>query len=117
MGFEDSPSAAALLGMAGFVLVTADVVDGELHQVVETTASVVGCPACGTRATSKGRRYVKVRDMAVAGRATAVIWAKRLWRCGDSTTRWLRHSRLARHPDCDTKSWSEQAGAISSRAR
>lgn len=102
MGFEDSPSATALLGMAGFVLVTVAMVDGELHQVVETTASVVGCPACGTRATSKGRRYTKVRDMACAGRATVVIWAKRLWRCDD--------------PDCDNKSWSEQAGAIAPRA-
>ncbi len=102
MGFEDSPSAAALLGMDGFVLVAAGVIDGELHQVVETTASVVGCPACGTRAMSKGRREVKVRDMASAERPVVVVWRKRLWRCED--------------PDCDNKSWSEQAGAIAPRA-
>ncbi len=102
MGFEDRPSATALLGMDGFVLVAAGVIDGELHQVVETTASVVGCSACGTRATSRGRREVKVRDMASADRAVVVVWRKRLWRCED--------------PDCDTKTWSEQVEAIAPRA-
>ncbi len=60
MGFEVSESAVALVGMHGFRLLAAVEVDGELHQLVETTATVVGCPVCGTRAASKGRRKVRV---------------------------------------------------------
>ena len=63
MGFETSDSAVALVGMDGFALLAAAVIDGELHQLVETTATVVGCLACGTRALSKGRRRVPVRDL------------------------------------------------------
>ena len=38
MGFEASESAVALVGMDGFRLLAAAEVDGELHQLVETTA-------------------------------------------------------------------------------
>ena len=102
MGFEASESAVALVGMDGFRLLAAAVVDGELHQLMETTASVVGCPACGTRAASKGRRKVRVRDLPAGGRRVVVVWWKRLWRCPD--------------PDCDIVSWTEQADAIAPRA-
>ncbi len=63
MGFESSESAVALVGMDGFRLLAATEIDGELHQLVETTADVVGCGRCGTRAASKGRRKVAVRDL------------------------------------------------------
>jgi transposase len=88
--------------MAGFRLLVAGEIDGELHQLVETTASVVGCPACGTRALSKGRRKVRVRDLPAGGRRVVVVWWKRIWRCPD--------------PDCDIASWSEQSEAIAPRA-
>jgi hypothetical protein len=61
--FEGSESAAALIGMAGFVLVGAVEVDGEPWQLVETTGRRAWCRACGCRAVSKGRRTVKVRDL------------------------------------------------------
>ena len=77
-------------------------VDGELHQLVETEASVVGCFGCGTRALSKGRRRTKVRDLSCGGRPVVVVWDKRLWRCGDA--------------DCDVKTWSETSPLIASRA-
>lgn len=102
MGFEASESAVALVGMDGFGLLAAAVVDGELHQLVETTAKVVGCRACGTRAVSKGRRRVRVRDLPAGGRRVVVVWLKRLWRCPD--------------PDCDVASWTEQAPVIAPRA-
>ena len=54
MGFESSESAVAVLGMEGFVLLAALEVDGELHQLIESKASVVGCSGCGARAVSKG---------------------------------------------------------------
>ena len=92
MGFERSDSAVALLGMEGFVLLAAAEVDGELHQLVETQAAVVGCRGCGTRAVSKGRRRTKVRDLSSGGRPVVVVWAKRIWRCPDA--------------DCDVKTWS-----------
>jgi hypothetical protein len=41
--FEASESAVALVGMPGFRLLAAVEIDGELHQLVETTATVVGC--------------------------------------------------------------------------
>ena len=102
MGFESSESAVALVGMAGFRLLVAARIDGELHQLVETTASVVGCPACGTRVVSKGRGKVRVRDLPAGGRRVVVVWWKRIWRCPD--------------PDCDVASWSEQTEAIAPRA-
>jgi hypothetical protein len=61
--------------MKGFVLVAAGVIDGELHQVVETTASVVGCSACGIRAKSRGCR--EVSDMASADRPVVMASAGR----------------------------------------
>ena len=102
MGFDDSQSVVALVGMDGFRLLAAAEIDGELHQLVETTSTVVGCPGCGTRAASKGRREVRVRDLSAGGRPVVVVWRKRIWRCPD--------------PDCGVASWSEQADAIAPRA-
>jgi transposase len=102
VGFERSDSAVAVLGLEGFVLLAAVEVDGELHQLVETSATVVGCPGCGIRALSKGRRRTKVCDLSCGGRPVVVVWSKRLWRCGDA--------------DCDVKTWSETSALIEARA-
>jgi transposase len=102
VGFERSESAVAVLGLDGFVLLAAVEVDGELHQLVETVTNVVGCPGCGSRALSKGRRRTKVRDLSCGGRPVVVVWNKRLWRCGDI--------------DCDVKTWSEASPLIAARA-
>jgi hypothetical protein len=64
VGFETSESAIALVGMDGFRLLAAAVVDGELHQLVEPTSSVFGCPGCGIRAASKVRPGVRPRKHA-----------------------------------------------------
>ncbi|MCA1702344.1 MAG: transposase family protein [Actinobacteria bacterium] len=103
MGFEPSESAVAVLGLEGFVLLAALEVNGELHQVVETEAGIVGCPGRGTRALSKGRRRTKVRDLSCGGRPVVVVWSKRLWRCGDA--------------DCDVKNWCEISPLIAARGR
>ncbi|MDQ6783156.1 MAG: ISL3 family transposase [Actinomycetota bacterium] len=102
MGFESSESAVAVVGLEGFVLLAAVETGGELHQLVETKASKVGCPGCGTRALSKGRRRTRIRDLSCGGRPVVVVWAKRLWRCGDA--------------DCDVKGWSETSPLIAPRA-
>ena len=77
VGFGTSDSAVALVGMDGFRLLAPAEVDGELHQLVETTADVAGCWACGVRAVSKGRRHVRVRDLPAGGRGVVVVWWKR----------------------------------------
>ena len=97
-----SEGATALLGMDGFVVGAQVETDGELWLMVETTADVVGCETCGTRAVGHGRREVKVRDLPIADRRVVLVWRKRLWRCGDG--------------DCEVKTWSEDTDAIAPRA-
>jgi hypothetical protein len=70
---EHTESAVALISLNGFGLMVAVEVDGELHQLVETTAEVVGCPGGGTRALSKGRRDARVRDLPAGGRPVVVV--------------------------------------------
>ncbi len=97
-----SEGATALLGMDGFVVGAQADVDDELWLMVETTADVVGCDGCGTRAVGHGRRGVKVRDLPIGDRRVVLVWRKRLWRCPD--------------PDCAVKTWSEETDAIAARA-
>jgi transposase len=92
----------AVLGLAGFVLLDAVELDGELHMTVETTASRAACPECGVFARSKGRKTVQVRDMPAGGRPVRLWWRKRRWFCPDA--------------DCENKTWTEQTGAVRSRA-
>jgi len=99
---DGSASAAALLGLEGFVVLAAAVIDGELHQLVETTATVVGCAGCGTVASPHDRREVRVRDLPSGGRPVVLVWSKRVWRCEDR--------------DCPTRTWSEQHPEIGVRA-
>ncbi len=99
---EGSDAAAVLVGMPEFVVRAAVEEDGEVWVLVETPSAVTGCPGCGTRAQSKGRRRTKVRDLEAGGRPVVLVWAKRRWRCPD--------------PDCDVRTWSEQASSIAARA-
>ena len=102
MGFESTDSAVALVGIHGLRLLAAVELGGELHQLVETTADVVGCRACGVQARSKGRREVRIRDLPAGGRRVVVVWRKRIWRCAD--------------PDCEVATWTERNDAIAPRA-
>ena len=102
MEIDGSASAVALLGLDGFVLVAAAVVGGELHQLIETTAAVVGCSTCGAAARPHDRREVRVRDLPSGGRPVVLVWSKRVWRCWDR--------------DCPRGTWTETNPAIRSRA-
>lgn len=93
---------AVVLGLEGFGLVAVDEHDGELELAVETSNDVVGCPGCGAVAAAHGRRAVRVRDLPVSGRATTLIWIKRLWRC--------------RHRQCEVSTWSETSPEVPPRA-
>jgi len=77
---DGNASGASRLGLDGFVVVTAAKVDGELHQLMETTAARVGCPSCGVVAVGHGHRRASVRDLPAGGRPVALCWAKRVWR-------------------------------------
>lgn len=92
----------ALLGLAGFRLLAAGDIGGELELLVETTAQWAGCPQCGLVARAKDRRPVWVRDLPIAGRPVVVCWYKRVWCCPQ--------------PACPTRSWTETHEAIAARA-
>ena len=102
MEIDGSASAAALLGLDGFVVLAAAVVDGELQQLIETTASVVGCSTCGTAASAHDRREVRVRDLPSGGRPVVLVWSKRGWRSEDR--------------DCPVRTWTETSPLITARA-
>jgi len=86
---------ALWFGAAGFEVL--EVVDDgtELAIEVETSQQLVGCPACGTRAVPKDRRWVTLRDVPAGRRMVRVRWRKRVWRCPE--------------PDCEVNTWTEQA--------
>ncbi len=98
---EDRSTAAAMLALDGFRLLGADVAEGEVYQLVETTADGARCAACGFEATAHGRRTVKVRDLPVAGRPGVLCWRKRIRRCGE--------------PTCDVVTWTERSEEIRPR--
>jgi transposase len=102
VGQHSSASGSALLGLDGFQLVSAELVDGEWQLAVQTTATVIGCAGCGVPAKPHGRRTVWVRDLPIGGRPVVLAWRKRLWRCHE--------------PACGVWTWTERAPAIGPRA-
>ncbi len=84
---------ATMLGLPGFEVLAAGECGGELEVLVQTTETLVGCPACGVVATPHGRRDHLVRDIPSAGRPVLLVWRKRLWRCEE--------------PRCGKRTWSE----------
>jgi transposase len=77
-------------------------VDDEWRLAVQTTATTVGCTACGSQARLHARRTVRVRDLPIGGRPVVLCWRKRIWRCGE--------------PACAVRTWTEQRAAIRPRA-
>jgi transposase len=93
---------AGLFGLDGFIVLAAAEVSGELELLVETTADLVPCPACGAVARPKDRRPSWVRDLPMTGRPVVLCWWKRVWCCP--------------HRLCEQKSWTERHPAIAPRA-
>jgi transposase len=102
VGQHSSASASRLLGLDGFEVTAAEVIDDEWRLAVQTTATVVGCLGCGVGAQAHGRRTVKVRDLPAGGRPVVLLWRKRSWRC--------------REPACGVRTWTERTAAIRPRA-
>jgi transposase len=93
---------AALFGLAGFEVLAAADVGGELELLVQTTLDLVGCPDCGAVARAKDRRPTWVRDLPLGGRPVVICWVKRIWSCPQSL--------------CTRRTWTEQHAAIAPRA-
>jgi transposase len=87
--------AEALLGLPGFRVLEVHENADELVVRVETTATLVGCGRCGTRAEAHDRVEVAVRDLACFGRPARLVWWKRRWRCREAL--------------CDAKTWTERS--------
>lgn len=99
---EGSQSATAFVGIPALVVGAQLFVDGEWLLYVETTADVVGCPSCGTRAVGHGRTRTQVRDLPICGAPTVLVLARRRWRCPE--------------PACGVSTWSEIIEGIAPRA-
>jgi transposase len=102
VGQYGSASGSILLGLDGFEVTAAEVTDDEWRLAVQTTATPVGCAACGTQARPHARRTVRVRDLPMGGRPVVLAWRKRIWRCVE--------------PACEVRTWTEQRVAIRPRA-
>lgn len=88
-GIPGSESAAALVGLDGFVLLAAVEIDGELWQLVDTMAERAWCRRRCSLAVSKDRRTVKTPGSPRGGRPAVLAWWKRVRRCpaGEGETR------------------------------
>jgi hypothetical protein len=102
VGQHGSASGSILLGLDGFEVTAAVIIDDEWRLAVQTTATTVGCVACGTQARLHARRTVGVRDFPIGGRPVVLAWRKRVWRCVE--------------PACAVRTWTEQRVAIRPRA-
>jgi transposase len=102
VGQHRSASGSILLGLDGFEVTAAEVTDDEWRLAVQTTATPVGCAACGIQARLHARRTVRVRDLPMGGRPVVLCWRKRIWRCVE--------------PACEVRTWTEQRVAIRPRA-
>jgi transposase len=102
VGQHGSASGSILLGLDGFEVTAAEVIDDEWRLAVQTTATPVGCAACGTQARLHARRTVQVRDLPIGGRPVVLAWRKRVWRCIE--------------PACAVRTWTERTVAVRPRA-
>jgi hypothetical protein len=71
-----SDGATALLGMPWFVAGAQLELDGEIWLLVETTAETGGLPWVRGESGGHGRRWLRVRDLPMAGRRVVLVWAK-----------------------------------------
>ncbi len=99
---DGSGLADALLGLEGFRVLAVQDEDAEVVVTVETTADVVGCQRCGTRAEAHDRMPIDIRDLACFGRPARLRWIKRRWRCIDA--------------DCEARTWTERSEHVSAQA-
>jgi transposase len=81
VGQHGSASGSILLGLDGFEVTAAEVVDDEWRLGVQSTATTVGCVACGSQARLHARRTVRVRDLPIGGRPVVLTCRARAEAC------------------------------------
>lgn len=92
------------LGLEGFTVLETIESDEQVEVLVELKAGVGVCPGCGCVSTYVHERTdVRVRDIAVHGKPTYLIWRKRRLRCESS--------------ECERATFSEEHPEIPRRAR
>lgn len=92
------------LGLEGFTVLDTIEDDEQVEVLVELKAGAGACPDCGCVSTHVHERTdVRVRDIAVHGKPTRLIWRKRRFRCESS--------------ECDRATFSEDHPEIPPRAR
>jgi zinc-finger of transposase IS204/IS1001/IS1096/IS1165 len=74
VGQYGSASGSILLGLDGFEVTAAEVINEEWRLTIQTTATTVGCAACGSQARLHARRMVRVRDLPIGGRPVVLAW-------------------------------------------
>ena len=74
-----------LVGLDGYHVVgVARVADGLVVRV-ESAPGPVGCPDCGVRAVSRGRREHRLVDIPAFGTPVRLVWVKRTWACAEAS--------------------------------
>jgi transposase len=82
-----------LVGLEGVEVLDVAREGGRLVVTIESSDRLVGCWACGTRASIKDRDRVELADLPAFGSPVTLVWLKRRWRCGDA--------------DCAAGTWTE----------
>ena len=90
-----SRCAETIVDLPGFVVLAAGEYGGELELLIETAPAEVHCGQCGGPAQAHDRREHLLRDVPAGGRATVLVWWKRIWRCPA--------------PKCPVRTWTERS--------
>lgn len=89
-----------LVGLEGLHVTGVEIVDDVVIVQVESPPGLMGCPACGVVAVSRGRRTVELVDIPAFGRPVRLRWRKRRWACPD--------------PSCPVRSFAETNQQVAS---
>ena len=92
-----------LVGLTGYHVIGVEREPELLTVRVESPPRLMGCPACGVVATSRGRRTRRLVDTPCFGTPVVMVWVKRTWAC--------------REPACLVKSFSESMKTSRRHAR
>jgi transposase len=76
-----------LVGLDGYHVTSVARAPDGLVVRVEWPPGPVGCPDCGVRATSRGRREHRLVDIPAFGTPVRLVWVKRTWACPETTCR------------------------------
>jgi transposase len=113
-----SGAPVSLLGIPGLRLHEVFEFVDERLVLVDSPPGQEVCTGCGQRPESKGRATVHVRDLPSAGKATRLVWVKRIWRCGDCRVSWReRHPQIPSRATLTVRARAEAARQVGEDGR